>query len=566
MARESGTVYKEHGGRVKVCLVYPNLYSLGMANLGFQTTYRLFNDLDFCVAERCFLPGKAETEEHGRTSTPLLSYETQTPVRDFDIVAFSVPFENDYVNIPALLTLAGLPVFASERCERANSPLVMAGGVAVSLNPEPISEIMDLFMIGEGEGAVAPMAETFYELKERGGATGEEILRELDTLAFTYIPSFYGFSYEGPGIKGINPVKGAKSMVRAAKSFALDGFQLPESFITTPDTEFRDTFLAEIERGCGRGCRFCAAGFLYMPPRWRSVEAVMESMRKGVEKSGKVGLVGAAVSEYPEIKSVVEYGVELGGTVTLSSLRLDTLDHDFLALLKKAGYKTVTMAPEAGSPRLRAVINKGLTDEDIIAAVKDVYETGFTRLKLYFLVGLPTETSEDIEALVDLSVRIRAVMKKGSLTISVNPFIPKPFTPFQWHGYCRSEVVEQRLGVIKKVLSGERGVTVKATSAREAYYQAYIARADRRAGSVIMDAAGAGLKKAVKKAGHLVEKIVYRDIGKDEILPWDLIDHGLEKDYLWKEYQRGLTEKLTPPCDVGRCARCGICSSEFLGR
>ncbi len=526
-----------------------------MTNLGFQAVYHMLNATDACVAERAFLPDRDDISELERTATPLFSYESQSPLKDFDIVAFSVPFEDDYVNVSRILALAGVPVFSGQRTE---GPLVIAGGVAVSLNPEPVADLFDLFLIGEGEGAVEPVIEAYGKARE-AGLSKEGVLKSLDGLSWVYVPSFYGFSYDGARIKGIEVREGAKKVVRAAKRFDLGAYPLPENFILTPLSEFKDTSLIEIERGCPRGCRFCAAGFLYLPPRWRDFNSVSESVRKGIEATGKAGLVGTAVSEYPEIKEVLKLGVEMKGAITLSSLRLDRLDAEFVELLKKSGYKTVTLAPEAGSERMRRVVNKGMTDEEILEAVRLITGAGFLKIKLYFIVGLPGEKDSDAAAIVDLSKRIKGEMEKGALALSVNPFVPKPFTPFQWHRFEKAEVVDRRLSIIEKGLKGLKGVSVKTLSAREAFAQAYISRADRRAGRFIAAASEKGWRRVIKENPGFFEDSVYTVKGKDELLPWDIIDHGVRKSYLWKEYRKGLEGGLTPPCVPGACTRCGVC-------
>lgn len=556
LASEEGTVYKDPGARVRVCLVYPNTYSIAMANLGFQMVYHLFNQVEWCVCERAFLPSRGEMEEFARTSTELFSYESQTPVKEFDIIAFSIPFEEDYANIPVVLSLSRVPSLRGDRGEAG--PLVVCGGAAPSLNPEPLAMLMDLFLIGEGEGMVQGFLEEFRRTRE-GAASRAEALRALDAFEWTYVPGLYRYEYEGAWIKGVGREKGAKRRVKAAKRFDLDGFPVPQSFIRTPDTEFKGTYLIEVERGCPRGCRFCAAGFLYLPPRWRGYGAVKESVKKGVESTGKVGLVGTAVSEYPWIKETLEYGIESEGEMTLSSLRMDRLDDEFIRLLKQGGYRTVTLAPEAGTERMRSVVNKSMTDGEILESIRLISEAGFSKLKLYFLVGLPSETDEDALGIADLARRIKAVMKRGELTLSVNPFIPKPCTPFQWHGFERTEVIDRRLDMIRKGVSREHGVTVKAMSSREAFIQAYISRADRRAGAMIIDASERGWKRAAARA-EFMEESVYTARERDSILPWDIIDHGVKKPYLWKEYQKGLKGGLTPACDVGRCFRCGVCA------
>ncbi|MBI5885358.1 MAG: radical SAM protein [Deltaproteobacteria bacterium] len=556
LAKERGTVFKDPGGRVRVCLVYPNLYGLGMTNLGFQTVYHLFNRLDNCVAERAFVPDGGSLPEHAKSGSPLFSYESQTPVVEFDIIAFSLPFEEDYTNLPALFDLIGIPLKSDERS--AASPLLIAGGVAVSLNPAPLAGIFDLFLIGEGEGSVERLVETFASGSQAGRKKGAA-LQAFDEIESVFVPSLYEWEYDGATVKEMRPLPGAKEKVRAAKNLNLDAFPIPQSFIVTPESEFKGTYLAEIERGCPRGCRFCAAGFLYLPPRWRDARSVKETVTKGIAMTGKAGLVGTAVSEYPWIKETVEAGIEAGGDVTLSSLRLDMLDARFMELLKKGGYQTVTLAPEAGSERMRAVVNKGLTDSEILDTARLVADAGFMKLKLYFLIGLPIETDADAAAIAELTAAIRGVFKKGSISLSINPFVPKPVTPFQWHRFEQAVVLQKRLDIIKRGLSKVSGVIMKAMSIKEAAGQAYISRADPRAGEFIVESAGRGLRSAMRKGGRLVEDSLYRDRPRDESLPWDFIDYGVKRQYLWAEYQKGLTLRQTPPCDLGSCYRCGVC-------
>ncbi|MBI5969792.1 MAG: radical SAM protein [Deltaproteobacteria bacterium] len=540
---------------MRVCLVYPNVYRLGMSNLGFQSAYHLFNSLDGCVCERAFLPEVVDIEEFLRTETPLFSHESFTPLKDFDVVAFSIPFEDDYVNVPKILGLAGIPVNAAERGD--GKPIVMAGGAAVSLNPEPLSGFMDLFLIGEGEGAIERLIEG-YVVADDKRLTKDKTLSRLDAIESVYIPSLYEFKYDGVKITG--RVDKAKHKVTASKNFTLDGLPIPRSFITTPDAEFKGAFLAEIERGCGRGCRFCAAGFLYLPPRFRGLDEVKEIIKDGARITGKAGLVGAAISEYPELKELLAFGAGLCVEMTLSSLRADMLDAELAGLLKKTGYKTLTIAPEAGSRRLRQVINKNITDGQILEAARLAAEAGFNRIKLYFLVGLPTETDEDADAIVETVKNIKEIFKKGNIALSVNPFIPKPVTPFQWTALEDIETLEKRVSIIKKGLQKTLGIEVKAMALKEALFQAYLARADRRAGELICEASEKGVKQALKKYASFIAQSVHRQREKDELLPWDIIAHGVRKTYLWKEYNKGLEALETPPCEVGACFRCGVCS------
>ncbi len=566
--KESGAVYKERGGRLSVCLVYPNSYSLGMANLGFQTVYRLLNDIDACVCERAFLPDENDCLEFRRTRTPLFSLESQTPLKEFDIIAFSIAFEDDYPNVLRILNLAGIPPDSSTR--KTLKPIVLAGGVAPSLNPEPLAGFVDIFSIGEAEGFLRPIIDIAGEISNEDAPRSGLIMR-FDELPWVYAPSLYDYEFDGPGIREIKARAGAKKKVLAAKNDlkGLETHPLPQSFIRTPEAEFAGAKLVEIERGCTRLCRFCAAGFLYLPPRWRGIDKVKDVFKNLSENSNsahRVGLVGAAVSEHPRIKEALECAIGLNTEATLSSLRLDMLDLEFLTLLKKAGYSTITVAPEAGSERMRGVINKNISGQEILNAARLIKDAGFDKLKMYFLVGLPGEEDRDAEEIAALSMEIKGILKRCEITLSINPFVPKPNTPFQWHRFERIEVIEKRILMIKKTLLRQKGFRLTIASPRVSFAQAYVSRADRRAGGFISDMEARGLAKAVKNNRLFMEESVYRQIERNGILPWDLIDHRVKKGFLWNEYQKSLVAAQTPPCDVGRCFKCGVCAPETQGR
>ncbi len=547
---------KDRGGRISVALVYPNHYSPAMSNLGFQSVYKLLNSMDWVLAERVFLPDKVDIASFEGPGTPLFTLESQRPLKDFDIVAFSISFEEDYLNIPLILRLADLSPLASKR--QAPQPLILAGGIAPSLNPWPISDFMDIFIAGEGEGAVEEFMEVYRDLLETK-ATKPTLLKALERLDFTFVPSLYEVEYSDDVLKAVKPGEGVKSRVRAKKNKSLKGFFIPQNFIRTPLAAFKEASLIEIERGCGRGCRFCAAGFVCLPERERQPKQVFSAVREGAKAAGKVGLVGTAVSDYSCLTAVVEEGLKAGAKVTLSSMRLDVLDKEKLSMLKRAGYRTVTLAPEAGSERMRLVINKGLSEADILGAVELVREAGFGRMKLYFLFGLPTETDEDAAAIVELIAKIHKLFSGAEITISLNPFIPKPFTPFQWSTLETEEILKRRLGIIRAGLRPLKGVRLNSMPLGAAFFQAYVARADSRAGALVLEAAETGLKRSIKKRRALMEASVYRERAKEEILPWDIIDFGVKKEYLWSEYERAKKGLFTGPCLPG-CTRCGVCA------
>lgn len=527
-----------------------------MSNLGFQAIYHLLNNLDYVVCERAFLPDDKDIAEFDRTSTPLFSLESQRPITEFDIIAFSISFEEDYLNILKIFDLAKIPFLSSAR--KSAQPLIMAGGVAVSLNPEPIADFLDLFAIGEGEQFVAEFIDTFKtaQLKAK---TKDGFLEALIPVEGVYIPSFYKIEYQENFIKEFTPVKGSPAKVKSRKVKRLDAFTAPSSHILTRETNFSNTYLIEVERGCGRGCRFCAAGFVYLPPRERELNGLKQGVLNGMGLTQKVGLVGAAVSEYSDLKALCGIVIDGNGELTLSSIRLDALNKETIRLLKQGGYKTITIAPEAGSKRLRDVINKSFSEKDIIDAIDIISASGIQKLKLYFMIGLPTETTEDIEAIIELALKIKDALHGGLITLSINPFIPKPVTPFQWCAYEDVKSLKNKMGIIKDGLKNEKGIKINSLSPREGYTQTILSVGDRRIGKVLADAHEKGWNNAIKSAAPGAGFYAERQRGFSEVLPWDFIDNGIKKKYLWQEYQRALQGQTTPPCDVGRCMRCGVC-------
>ncbi len=568
LASERGYIKKDPGGRLSVALIYPNSYHLGMSNLGFQFVYHLFNQRNNVVAERAFLPVGHEMSLYQQSGKPLLSLESQRPVKEFDLIAFSLCFENDYPNILTILDLAQIPPLASER--DSDFPLVIAGGITTFLNPEPISPFFDFFLLGEAEILLDPFLEAFLELA-RMHDTKEKVLeglvRYLDSI---YVPGFYEVKYKHNGtigcFKPLHP--SAPQKVRVSKSDPAT-WEIAHSSVLSPETEFSNMKLLETGRGCGRGCRFCAAGFVYRPPRFHDPNKIIDFIGNYTNGETKLGLIGPAVSDVPGISKITRVILEKGSRFSVSSLRADSITLDLLEQLKRAGHKTITIAPEAGSERLRRVINKQLTREQIIQSVQLIAKAGEFNLRLYFMIGLPTETWEDVEEILKLVKVIRHHMVKegapkgrvGSITLSINCFVPKPFTPFQWFPMEQEEILKDKQKWLKKMVKKEGGINVNFDVPKWAYIQSLLSLGDRRVGKMLTCAHefGNNWKKALKFSDVNPDFFVYRPKDLDEQFPWDFVDHGLAKEYLRSEYLRAKEGKATSACNMGKCVKCGIC-------
>jgi radical SAM superfamily enzyme YgiQ (UPF0313 family) len=566
LAKERGTVHKDPGGRLRLALAYPNLYHLAMSNLGFQAAYRVANDLDRVVCERAFLPGPEEAQGYAAAKIPLLSLESQRPVRDFDVLAFSLCFENDYPGVLSILELAGLEPLAGRRTEA--DPLVLGGGVAAMLNPEPLAPFCDLFWIGEAEAGLAELLSRLAEARLAAKPQPKaELLAELARdIPGVYVPSLYRPEYAPDGrLAAFEPLEGAPERVRGRRLSSLE--EAPaRSVILTPEAELGDMYLIEVARGCGRGCRFCAAGYVYRPPRQLPREAALGAVSQ-LEPGMRCGLVGAAVSDYPHAAEVGRAVLERGGTVSVSSLRADTLEAGLIEVLERSGYKSVAVAPEAGSERLRRVINKGLSEEDILRGAESLAVAGAERLKLYFMIGLPTEEAEDVAEIIALTRRVKHRLlkrvapsgKMPRLALTVASFVPKPHTPFQWAPQEEVTVLKERLKQLERTLRRE-GVEVSADVPKYAYVQAVLARGDRRVAEFLTAYQQSGKWPSAFRQVNLNPDFYARRAREyDELLPWDFIDHGVRKDYLWEEWQRALEGKETSRCQVDICHRCGVC-------
>ena len=557
---DSRVTVNPHAGQ-KVAIVYPNTYFVGMSNLGLHIIYEEINLRNDSVCERIFLPEKKELEAYDKTKTPLMSVETQRPMHQFDVVAFDVTFEMDYFHIPLMLRHGRVPIMGKDRTEF--DPIVIAGGPCATFNPEPFADFIDAFIIGEGEGIVSRVLDIIRDGKMEG-LDRHAILRQLANISGVYVPSLYVPIYSEDGeFKGYDIVEGAPKTIKRHFEMLTSG---GETVVATNYTEFGAMYIIEVARGCGRHCRFCMAGYCFRVPRVRPLEILKEGVDRAEKLGKKVGLMGAAISDYLEVDELVTYIRSKDMRYSCASLRADSLTQAVVDGLADSGQKTITIAPETGSERLRRVINKGISEEHLQNAATLSAKSGIQHMRLYIMIGLPTETDEDIEAIVGLAERAQAHMAevgcKGRLTLSINPFIPKPFTPFQWMAMDNQKTVEKKLQYIKKALQKNRRIEVLVESPKEAYIQGVLARGDRRLGAVLAacaaDRGSKSFKAEMKAAGLDMDEMNYRERSFDEFLPWSHLDMGMDDGYLEMEWKRSVDEAYTPPCVQG-CKRCGVC-------
>ena len=557
---DSRVTVNPHAGQ-KVAIVYPNTYFVGMSNLGLHIIYEEINLRNDSVCERIFLPEKKELEAYDKTKTPLMSVETQRPMHQFDVVAFDVTFEMDYFHIPLMLRHGRVPIMGKDRTEF--DPIVIAGGPCATFNPEPFADFIDAFIIGEGEGIVSRVLDIIRDGKMEG-LDRHAILRQLANISGVYVPSLYVPIYSDDGeFKGYHIAEGAPKTINRHFEMLTSG---GETVVATNYTEFGAMYIIEVARGCGRHCRFCMAGYCFRVPRVRPLDILKEGVDRAEQLGKKVGLMGAAISDYPEVDELVTYIRSKDMRYSCASLRADSLTQAVVDGLADSGQKTITIAPETGSERLRRVINKGISEEHLQNAATLSAKSGIQHMRLYIMIGLPTETDEDIEAIVGLAERTQAHMAevgcKGRLTLSINPFIPKPFTPFQWMAMDNQKTVEKKLQYIKKALQKNRRIEVLVESPKEAYIQGVLARGDRRLGAVLAacaaDRGSKSFKAEMKAAGLDMDEMNYRERSFDEFLPWSHLDMGMDEGYLEMEWKRSVDEAYTPPCVQG-CKRCGVC-------
>lgn len=563
---ERGVVRKDPGGKLRVALVYPNTYRLGMANLGLHAVYRLLNDDPRTACERVFLP-----EDDGAPR----SVESGRPLGAFDVIAFSLSFEEDALHVLELLDRAGLPLRAADR--DGGHPLVVGGGIAVQINPEPLAPFFDAFLVGEGEVLVAPFLALLHEAVA-AGTPREALLRALAALAGGYVPGLYDVAYSdtrdprGAWVTRFAPRDGAPARVR--RLYVEDLRQVPTSrVVDSPDAQFGDLYLTEVARGCLWGCRFCAAGFVQRPYREVDLEVLRAEVKEGIARGLRIGLVGPDTSDYTGLDPLTCFIGEAGGTFSPSSLRVDAITETLSARMAAGGERSITIAPEAGTERMRRVINKDFTDDQIVRAAEHALSQGMQHVKMYFMCGLPTETEDDVLGMARVAVRIREEVmlpwarrrgRMGRISLSVNPFVPKPWTPFQWVPMEDRGCLEAKRKLLERELR-PKGIDVDFFSPREAYLQTLLSRGDRRCADLLELAhreTGGDLRKALRRWEPDPDFFVLREAGADEALPWDFIDQGLTKRFLVREWRRGVGARITPRCAVDTCRACGLACAD----
>jgi radical SAM family uncharacterized protein len=587
---EDGSIVPIHGpGQVAWLLVYPDTYEIGLPNQGLQILYEVLNERDDALAERSYSPWTDLDVELRRHGLPLFSVDSHRPAGDFDILAFNLSAELVYTNVLNCIDLAGVPVRSEQR--RPEDPLVGAGGHA-AFNPEPLADYVDFFVVGEGEEVVGEITEVVGEWKRSGRTEGsrERVLRRLASVPGVYVPAMYAVAYDGADLVAITPRYPDVPAEVVKRTVAdLGAWPYPKRQLVPLTEVVHDRLSVEVFRGCTRGCRFCQAGMITRPVRERPAEQVRTMVREGLLRTGydEVSLTSLSTADFSGIERVVADTVDdhslCGPTsVSLPSLRVDAFTVGVAAQVARARRSGLTFAPEAGTWRLRSVINKLITEQDLYGAVEAAYSQGWSRMKLYFLTGLPTETDEDtvgIAALARECVAIgRRYTNRASVTVSVGGFVPKPHTPFQWFGQNTPEELRRKVGLVRDATARARGVQLKWHDPAASLAEGLASRGDRRVGRVIERVwRDGGLfqewsehfdlrrwEQAMAAEGLSMDWYVVRHRTSDEVLPWDHISAGLHKDFLWQDWQDALAAHGLEDCRWTPCYDCGVCTGHGL--
>ena len=571
---------------IRFCMCFPDVYEVGMSHLGIQILYDMFNRREDTWCERVYSPWMDLDPILRERDIPLFALESQDPVRDFDFLGITLQYEMCYTNILQILDLSHIPLYAAERGE--NDPIVIGGGPC-SYNPEPIADFFDFFYIGEGETVYGQVLDAYLENRKCGGTRADYLARVAE-IEGMYVPSFYETAYREDGtIASFVPVHpAAKPVIRKQVEMSLSDTFYPEKPIVPFLRPIQDRVVLEIQRGCIRGCRFCQAGMLYRPIRARDIGFLKERAKKMIENTGQdeITLSSLSSSDYKELPELVYYLIDEFDrqkvNISLPSLRIDAFALDVMSKVQDIRKSSLTFAPEAGSQRMRNVINKGLSEENILRGASDAFRSGWNKVKLYFMLGLPTEREEDIREIAELSDRIAGVYyslpkeeRSGKVQIvtSTSFFVPKPFTPFQWAAMSTEEefLAKQRIVSARlKELPNARSIRYNWHDADVSVMEGIFARGDRRLSRSIHDAYRAGCvydawtdyfkydvwKEVFRKNGVDPGFYTSRERGVDEIFPWDFIDAGVTKEFLRREYQKGIQEVVTPNCRKA-CAGCG---------
>jgi radical SAM superfamily enzyme YgiQ (UPF0313 family) len=566
LTREQGTIRKDWGGRLPIALCYPNTYAVGMCNLGFQSVYSLFNSARDFVCERVFAEpvligsrsagrGDWTGDESYRIQSRLealgepLSVESQRPLQDFSVVAFSLSFELDYFNIGDVLRRAGIAPLAIDRVE--TDPIVIAGGPAVSGNPEPVAPMLDAVIVGEVEPVMADLQEVFL-----GGGSRADQISKLARLPGVYVPAQYAIDYASGGtIERVTPASADVALpVARLNARNVNDFHTM-SAVLSPDIELGDMFLVEMTRGCARGCRFCLAGYTSLPVRHRQVEHLVEAVQHGLGLRKRIGLISAATSDHPQLEQLLARMLEVGAEVSLSSLRIDRISPFLVEALVRSGTRTITLAPEAGSQRMRDVINKRLTHDQIVQAAELAGRGGIPRVKLYFIVGLPGETDDDVRELVALSAEIlgrtREHHRGARVAVNLSPHVPKAQTAFQWEAMAPVETSNERIKLVQRAL-GPLGIDVRFEAPAAQRVQAILARGDRRLAPVLLETQRLQLFEPNLRKHGLDPEFYLGSMDPNGIMPWSLVSTGVPEWYLKQEFgrARGLGGQAIPTLEL----------------